>query len=160
MRSPAATLIVFALGSAFGCGGNGSSGPGPNEAQMSWMDDGTPVTPFGADATLTSANSQDSYRIDGLTEGPGSVTIILGAPTPIAVQTFDCNQLASGQSIVVSYANGTGFDINDQTCRVAITQVGKPGGPTLKGTFEAVITLASAGTKTLSNGAFNIPVRM
>jgi hypothetical protein len=125
------------------------------------MDDGIPVTPFGADATLTSSSGGDSLRIDGLTQGAaGSVTIILGAASPFAPQTFDCNQLAGGQTVLISHANGTGFDIKDQSCKVVVTQVGKVGGPSLMGTFEAVISLTPSGSKTISKGVFNIALQM
>jgi hypothetical protein len=154
-----AGALVFAIGLSLNCS-SGSAG-GPGGAQMSWLEDGMSVTPFGADATLTSSSGVDSLRIDGLTQGAaGSVTIILGAASPFAPQTFDCNQLAGGQTVTISRANGTGFDITDQSCKVVVTQVGKVGGPSLMGTFEAVISLTPSGTKTLSNGVFNIPVQM
>jgi hypothetical protein len=150
---------VFAIGLSLNCSTVGGGGPGG--AQMSWMDDGIPVRPFGADATLASASGGDSLRIDGLTPGAaGSVTIILGAASPFAPQTFDCNQLASGQTVLISRANGTGFDITDQSCKVVVTQVGKVGGPPLMGTFEAVITLTPSGSKTISNGVFKIALQM
>jgi hypothetical protein len=158
MRRVSAGALVVALSVSLNCTSGGEGGPGG--AQMSWLDGGVLVTPFGADATLTSSSGGDSLRIDGLTQGPGSVTIIMGAASPFAPQTFDCNQLASGQTVTISYANGTGFDITDQSCKVVVTQVGKVGGPSLMGTFEAVISLTPSGSKTLSNGVFNIPVQM
>ena len=148
---------MFAIALSLNC----SSGGGPSGAQMSWLDDGSSVTPFGADATLTSSNGVDSLRIDGLTQGAaGSVTIILGAASPFAPQIFDCSQLAGGQTVTISYATGTGFDITDRSCKVVVTQVGKVGGPSLMGTFEAVLSLTPSGTKTISNGVFNIALQM
>ena len=159
MRRVLAGAAVFAIGLSLNC--NSAGGGGPSGAQMSWLEDGVSVTPFGADATLTSSNGVDSLRIDGLTQvAAGSVTIILGAASPFAPQTFDCNQLASGQTVTISRANGTGFDITDQSCKVVVTQVGKVAGPSLMGTFEAVISLTPSDTKTLSNGVFNIAVQM
>jgi hypothetical protein len=154
-----AGAVVFAIGLSLNCASGG--GAGASRAQMSWMDDGVPVMPFGADATLTSSSGGDSLRIDGLTPGAaGSVTIILGAASPFAPQTFDCNQLASGQTVLISHANGTGFDTTDQSCKVVVTQVGKVDGPPLMGTFEAVISLTPSGSKTISNGVFNIALQM
>ena len=160
MRRVLAGAVVFAIGLSLNCSSSGGVG-GPSGAQMSWLDDGIAVTPFGADATLTSSNGVDSLRIDGLTQGAaGSVTIILGAASPFAPQTFDCTQLVGGQTVTISYATGTGFDITDQSCKVVVTQVGKVGGPSLMGTFEAVISLTPSGTKTISKGTFNVPVQM
>jgi hypothetical protein len=160
MRGIPAIALVLLLGSSLGCGST-TGGQVLTTPQMGWMDDGTQVIPFGADATLTSSSGTDSYRIDGLTQGRGSVTIILTAPTPIVPQAFDCSQLASGQTVLVSWADGDGgFDISDQSCKVVITQVGKAGGAPLIGTFEAVINLTPSGTKTLSNGVFKLPVQM
>ena len=159
MRRVLAGAVVFVIGLSLNCSSGG--GGGPSGAQMSWLDDGISVTPFGADATLTSSNGVDSLRIDGLTQrAAGSVTIILGAASPFAPQTFDCSQLAGGQTVTISYATGTGFDITDQSCKVVVSQVGKVGGPSLMGTFEAVISLTPSGTKTISNGVFNIAVQM
>ena len=62
--------------------------------------------------------------------------------------------------MLISHANGTGFDITDQSCKVVVTQVGKVGGPPLTGTFEAVISLTPSGSKTISKGVFNIPLQM
>ena len=158
MRRVLVGAVAFAIGLSLNCTSGGGGGPG---AQMSWMDDGLPVTPFGADATLTSSGGGDSLRIDGLTQGAaGSVTIILGAASPFAPQTFDCNQLASGQTVLVSHANGAGFDVTDRSCKVVVTQVGKVGGPLLMGTFEAVIGLTPSGSKTISNGVFKIALQM
>ena len=159
MRRVLASALVFAIGLSLNCSSGGSGGP--SGAQMSWLDDGIAVTPFGADATLTSSSGVDSLRIDGLTQSAaGSVTIILGAASPFAPQTFDCNQLGGGQAVTISYATGSGFDITDQSCKVVVSQVGQVGGPSLMGTFEAVISLTPSGSKTISNGVFNIAIQM
>jgi|SRR6516225_329310 hypothetical protein len=159
LKKPPVAVLVLVVGLALGCSSGGGGGA-ISAPPMSWVDDGAPVTPFGADATLTSSGGTDSLRIDGLRQGAGSVTIVMTAPTPFAAQTFDCNQLASGQTVLVSYANGTGFDVNDQSCTVVICQVRMAGGPAVTGTFEAVISLTPSGTKTISNGVFNLPVQM
>jgi hypothetical protein len=158
MRRVLAGAVVLAVSLSLNCTSGG--GGGPSAEQMSWQEGGVLVIPFGADATLTSTSAGDSLRIDGLTQGPGSVTIIMGAVSPFAPQTFDCNQLASGQTVTISYANGTGFDIKDQSCKVVVTQAGKVNGPPVMGTFEAVINLTPSGSKTISNGIFNIAVQM
>jgi len=160
MRRVPTGAVVLAVSLSLNCSSGGGGGGGQSGTQMSWLEDGVPVTPFGADATLTSSSGGDSLRIDGLTQGPGSVTIIMGAVSPFAPQTFDCNQLASGQTVTISYANGTGFDIKDQSCKVVVTQVGKVGGPPVMGTFEAVISLTPSGSKTISNGVFDLAVQM
>jgi hypothetical protein len=146
--------LAFALMLVFGgaCGGSGGM------HAMSWDDDGTHVQPPGAMAAFNSAAGTDSYDINGLGADPGDVTVQVTAPSPIAPQTFVCGQPTAGQKVLVSYSpSAGGAELVDQSCTVVLTQTGQIGG-TVVGTFEAVISLQAGGTKTISNGTFNLSV--
>jgi hypothetical protein len=145
------------LGIVVGCGGNGSGG-----AQgMTWDDDGTAVKPIGAKATMASTGGSDTYTITGTNLNGGSVVVAMTAATPISAQTFVCGQTTSGQTVGISYIDSDGgINIVEQSCTVVLTQVGKMGGPSVVGTFDAVLTLQAGGTKTISNGKFNLPITM
>jgi hypothetical protein len=146
--------LAFALilGFTVGCGG-GSGGP----FGMWWDDDGTAVKFIGGSARFTSSGGTDSYDIDAVAD-LGSVELQVTAPSPIAPQTFVCNQTTTGQLVGVTYywPDG-GIEFVDQSCTVVLTKAGQVGD-TAVGTFEAVITLQAGGTKTISNGKFNLHV--
>lgn len=153
---PRALAFALTFGLCLGCGGGG----GTDALGMSWSDDGTAVKPLGAKATLNSTGGSDSYEIAGLGADPANVVIAVTAPSPIAPQTFVCNQTTAGHSVGVTYSptNG-GIEIADQSCTVVLTKTGQVGG-TVAGTFQAVINLQAGGTKTISNGTFDLLVSM
>jgi hypothetical protein len=43
---------------------------------------------------------------------------------------------------------------------VVITQVGALGGAPAVGTFEVVFSVPAGGTKSITNGSFNLPLMM
>lgn len=146
------------LGFCGGCGdSNGSSG---GVMGMSWDDDGTPVTAWAARTTLGSSGGVDTYEISSLGTDPGNVSLAVTAPSPIAPQTFVCTQTLAGPSVGLTYTpSAGGVEFTEQSCTVVLTQTGRPGA-TVVGTFEVVFTLQAGGTKTVSNGTFNLPVGM
>jgi hypothetical protein len=153
----AALVVLGALVSA--CGGGGSAGSGPG---ISWQEDGVPIAALGIKPAFLSSGGRDSLEIIGLgTSAHVGVTVVVAAPTPLSPQTFVCNQTTSGQSVIVTYTDADGgLDLATQSCTVVLTQVGVPGGAPAIGTFEAVFTLSAGGTKTISNGRFNLPLKL
>src|SRR6266508_3596309 len=146
----------FAFGLMFcfsvGCGSNGGGAFG-----MWWDDDGTPVKFIGGDARFTSSGGSDSYDITGVAH-LATVQVQVTAPSPIAPQTFVCNQTTTGQLVGVTYYRPDGgIDFMEQSCTVVLTKAGQIGD-TAVGTFEAVINIPGGGTKTISNGKFNLQV--
>jgi hypothetical protein len=146
------------LGFCVGCGD--SSGNSGGAMGMSWDDDGTTVTPVAARVTLGNSGGADTYQITSLGTDPADVSIAVTAPSPIAPQTFVCTQTTAGQSVGLTYTpSAGGVEFTEQSCTVAFTQTGQVGA-TVVGTFEAVLSLQAGGTKTISNGRFNLVVGM
>jgi hypothetical protein len=152
--------LTFGLMLGF-CGGCGDSSGGTGHVVgMSWDDDGTPVRAWAAWTTLGTSGGVDTYRIDSLNTDPGDVSIVATAPSPIAPQTFGCTQTMAGPSASMMYTpSAGGFEFLEQSCTVVLTQTGQPGARVV-GTFEVVFNLQAGGTKTISNGKFDLPVGM
>ena len=156
MTRPLAFALMF--GFCVGCGDSNGSNSGA--MGMSWDDDGTRVTAPGARATLGNSGGADTYRIASLLADPGDVDFSVTAPSPIAPQTFGCTQTTASQSVGVMYTpSAGGVEFTEQSCTVVLTQTGQPGARVV-GTFEVVFSLQAGGTKTISNGTFNLPVGM
>jgi len=150
-----ATALVALLALVPACSGSGAPG-------ISWQEDGVTIVGLGIKPALLSSGGRDSLEIIGLgTATHVGVAVFVAAPTPLSPQTFVCNQTTTGQSVIVTYTESDGgLDLSTQSCTVVLTQVGVPGGASAIGTFEAVFNLGSGGTKTISNGRFNLPLKM
>jgi hypothetical protein len=143
-----------------GCGGGGSS-PAGNGPGISWQDDGVTTTALGLKAIFSTGMGSDGLEIIGLGQSVKTgVAVAVAATTPLTPQTFVCHQTTAGQSVTVTYNDADGgSELSTASCTVVLTQVGAVGGPSAIGTFEAVFNLRAGGTKTLSNGRFDLPLR-
>jgi hypothetical protein len=153
MRRSFAVWVLVAGSSVSACGnGSGSTSTGTH---VSWKEDGVAVTAIGGTATFSTSGGRDALEIIGITTSVG-VTVFVTAPAPIGPQTFVCNQTTTGQSVGVSYSDADGgMYLTTQSCTVVLTQVGARAA----GTFEAVLANASGGTKSITNGNFDLPVK-
>jgi len=148
------TLIAVA-----GCGGDGD-GTTPAGRHVTWKDDGAAKTATLTVATKGASGTMESREILGTSPDVG-VSIFVSAAAPLSAQTFDCSALTAGQTATVSYTESDGgLQLSMQTCTVNLTQVGEVGGASVVGTFTATFNLDAGGTKTITNGNFNVPVTM
>ena len=160
MMAPIGAWIAVLSALVAGCvsgGNNVLSG----DRHVTWLDDGVMTTATLGQATWASMAGRDSVNMLATTDKVG-VTIYAGMTTPFTPQTFVCGQITTDQSLLLSYRNNdpAGPTIHSESCRVAFTQIGAVGGAPIIGTFEMVFDLSSGGTKTITNGSFDLPLSL
>ncbi len=128
---------------------------------FTWLDDGVMMTATGGQATWLSMGGRDSVDMLGVNDS-AAVTIYAAAPTPFTAQTFVCGQTTPDKPLLLSYRNDNpaGPTIKAESCTVAFTQIGAVGGAPIVGTFEVVFDLPSGGTKSITNGSFDLALSM
>jgi hypothetical protein len=148
-----AAASVLVAGCVSVSGGNVLGG----DRRVTWLDDGVMTTATLGKATWLSMGGRDSVDMLATTDSVG-VTIYAAMPTPFTPQTFVCGQTTPDQSLLLSYRNNdpAGPTIRSESCKVAFTQIGAVGGAPVTGTFEVVFDLSSGGTKTITNGSFDL----
>jgi len=130
------------------------------DCHVTWLDDGVIMTATTGNATWASKGGRDSVDLLGFKHSTG-VEIYAAMPTPFTSQTFVCGQTTTDQSLLLTYRNNdpAGPAITPLSCTVAFTQSGPVGEP-VTGTFEVVFDLPSGGTKSITNGSFDISLSM
>jgi hypothetical protein len=154
-------LVAAASALVGGCfGGSGRNGLS-GERHVTWLDDAVMMTATSGQATWLSTGGRDSVDMLGINDS-AEVTIYAATPTPFTAQTFVCGQTTSDQSLLLTYRNDdpAGPAIRSESCTVAFTQVGAVGGAPIIGTFEVVFDLPSGGTKSITNGSFDLALSM
>lgn len=130
------------------------------DCHVTWLDDGVMMTATTGNATWASMAGRDSVDVLGFKHSTG-VEIYAAMPTPFTSQAFVCGQTADDQSLLLTYRNNdpAGPAITPASCTVAFTKSGPVGEP-VTGTFEVVFDLPSGGTKSITNGSFEIELSM
>ena len=158
MRQRTLGLAPLVLCAAIvGCGGGGSDGG----RHITWKDDGTSEKAIVTLAQRSTQGTSDYLNLLGTNSSVG-ITIVVGATgRPLAAETFTCNQTTSDQTVSLTYSDADGGTLaTTQSCTVGVTQPGAPNGASATGTFAAVFTLESGGTKAITDGSFNVPIAM
>ena len=156
MRSGIWLAAASALVSGCVSGGNMFD----SDCHVTWRDDGVMRTATTGNAVWTSMAGRDSVDLLGFNQSVG-VEIYAAMPTPFTAQTFVCGQTTPDQPLILTYRNGdpAGPAFETESCTVAFTQIGAVGTPVV-GTFEMVFDLPSGGTKSITNGSFEITLSM
>jgi hypothetical protein len=154
MRARIGALVAALVMGGCVSGGNMFDG----DCHISWLDDGAMMRATTGIATWASTTDKDSVDLVGVNPSAG-VEIYAAVPTPFTAQTFVCGQTTSDQSLLLTYRNGdpAGPAISAESCSVTFTQIGAIG-TTLTGTFEVVFDRPSGGTKSITNGTFELPL--
>jgi hypothetical protein len=161
-----AGLVALLL--ALGCGestnsNNGNPGGGggtgtPSARHVTWDDNGVEVKGLVALGVRASSGMTDSLEVIGSNASEG-IALAVTALQPLGPQTFTCNQTSNGQSVSVTTSGpDAGPELATQSCSVVLTEIGMAGGGRAVGTFVAVINLSDGGSKTITNGSFDVPV--
>jgi hypothetical protein len=158
MRARTGVWVALASALIGGCVSGGNNGLG-GDRHVTWLDDGMMMTATVGKATWASSGGRDSVDMIGNNDSAG-IEIYVAAPTPFTAQTFVCSQTTPGQALLLTYRNGdpAGPAFMHQSCTVAFTQIGAVGGASITGTFEIVFALPSGGTKSITNGSFDLPL--
>ncbi len=130
----------------------------PAGAVFSWQDNGTPECAVVVEATRMTSSTQDFLEIvtgTGTGVGVGITVVAYGSALE---GTYNCKSDAgiSSQYVDFVYTGRSGLMLQD--CTITIVSAGAPGGVNAVGTFSAVLTSATGGTTTISNGVFNTPI--
>jgi hypothetical protein len=154
--------VWFAAASALlgGCVSASGDNVLDRDCHVTWLDDGVVMTATTGNATWASMAGRDSVDILGFRQTTG-VEIYAAMPTPFTAQTLVCGQTTTDQSLLLTYRNNdpAGPEMRSESCTVAFTQSGVVGEP-VTGTFEVVFDLPSGGTKSITNGTFDLPLSM
>jgi hypothetical protein len=142
-----------------GCGGGGDNVL-DSDCHVTWLDDGVMMTATTGNARWVSTGGKDSVDILGFKHSTG-VEIYVAMPTPFTAQTLVCGQTTPDQSVILTYRNNdpAGPEMRSESCTVAFTQSGVVGAP-VTGTFDVVFDLPGGGTKSITNGSFDLPLSM
>jgi hypothetical protein len=151
-------------------GTSGSSGAGTGSCAGSpvvWKDDGTTHCASTAEAILATTTARNPF--DG---GPTVETSLEVVTTQLSTSytfgfiittsaalggTYDCT--ASPASVVeITYDDVGVYSTTVVSCTLTVSLTPTDGGTLAVGTFSAVLSVSDGGTKTLSDGTFNIPV--
>ena len=155
MRKSSLALVGAVVLGTLGCG-SGSSTPAEGR-HVTWTADGVALEGIGGQARSSPGGGSDALEITGFTSDEG-FAIALSAPT-LSPGTFDCSTPVAGQTLIVTYFMGdAGQNLNVQTCKIVLTQIGKVAGDPVVGTFEATFSKQGGGTTSLMNGSFNLPL--
>jgi hypothetical protein len=150
-------LASLLLLSGLGCGGGGGGGT----RHMTWKDDGTQETAIVAQAQRTMQGTSDFLNLLGTNTSVGMTIVVSATGRSLGAETFDCNQTAADQGVNLTYSDADGGSLlTTQSCTVAVTQPGVLNGASATGTFSAVFNLPGGGTKSITDGSFNIPISM
>jgi hypothetical protein len=153
-----------------GTAGSSGSGTGTGSCATSpvvWKDDGTTRCASTAEAILSTNTPTNPF--DG---GPSPetslevVTIQTAAAFTFSLivtsagalgGTYDCTASPAGL-VEISYDDVGVFSTTVVSCSVTVTLTPADGGTIAVGTFSAVLSVTDGGTKTLSDGTFDIRV--
>ncbi|HEY4188767.1 MAG TPA: hypothetical protein VGP07_27110 [Polyangia bacterium] len=138
-----------------GAGGTTATGSG----SMTWKDDGAAHGASFATGVLARTSVTDLLEVSGADTAGMAIAFALSTPTPIAAAPFTCAQVGTNGIIVSLVYTTTGNATNStQSCAINLATVGTTTGAHAIGTFSAVIALTAGGTKTLSDGQFDLPL--
>jgi hypothetical protein len=164
--SSGTTTDAGAHGSAGATGGAGSGGltggaghdGGVPTGEITWLDDGTPHGLALALATSLMGNTTNSLEIAGIDPaGTYSLSILVGGPMALG-GTYTCSLVNNANIAEITYTSRV---LIPSRCMVMLTlTTGADGGaPHATGTFSFDIT-KEAGTESITDGRFDIPVTM
>jgi len=140
-------------------GGDGSSVCGPvygtgvsNGGMMTWDSNGSSECALIVEASRTTDSAMDSLDVDGATSSGVAVDIVVASYVGPLGGTYSCaTDGGFNEEVIFIYGLGTIAD-----CTVTITQAGS-GNVDAQGTFSAT-GVGDAGTFTITNGVFDVPV--
>jgi hypothetical protein len=161
---PALLVTTLALAST-GCGGGGSGTPGPGDGgvppgsgTLNWLDDGARKNAVSPSAALARSSLMDYLQVTGsVAGGNAAVSFGVAATPPITPDTILCGGPGgTGQRPFASVGYTSGTDPIATSCSVTISTIVLTDPPHVTGTFEAVFPKTGGGTKTISDGHFDL----
>jgi hypothetical protein len=154
--SLAAFALLGALAAGCGSGGNGNrdgaAGNGnPTGSSLSWKENGTAHSALFPSAALARSATLDLLEIAGAETTLGLAFGIGVKPPPIVAGSYACGGAAYP---IVSFAYGQ--DGVSMTCTLDLTSVGLDADGRAVGTFSASISVTGGGTKSITEGKFDL----
>lgn len=149
-----AMLACGSGGSSPGDGGGAGSGGGAGGGPMTWLDDGVRHTALFASAARVTSASLDYIQVTGADASGAGVSFGVSTPPPLVPGTYSCG-LTGGNIIVSLAANGSD---NATVCTIELAAIGAVSGTRATGTFQASLMTTGGGTKTITDGMFDVPL--
>ena len=135
-------------------GGNqGGEGGVPGGAGVSWKDNGTLQTAsFGA-ATRTRSATLDMLQVVGSNAAGRAAGFVVSTPPPLLPGPYACSDSGvNGRIVTITADEATMFE----SCMIDIGSIGETTGTRTTGSFSATFTLSGGGTKTITDGLFDL----
>ena len=158
MKATANAVLLFATliagcGSGNNAGNNGGEGGVPGGAGVTWKDNGTQQTAsFGA-ATRTKSATLDMLQVVGSNAAGRAAGFVVSSPPPLLPGPYACSDTGvNGRIVTITADEATMF----QSCMIDIGAIGETTGTRTTGSFSAPFTLSGGGTKTITDGQFDL----
>jgi hypothetical protein len=165
MKREISCLVVAAA--LLGCGGSAPAGGpvgglggtvGTGSGTMTWKDDGAAHSASFGTGVLARTSTTDLLELSGADATGAAIAFALSTPPPIVPAPFTCAQVGMNGTIVSLVYTSANAASSTQSCAITLATVGMATGARATGTFSAVIALTAGGTKTLSDGHFDLPL--
>jgi hypothetical protein len=152
--------LLCAIGVGCGSGGgtsgdaglNHDSGSLPGVGTFTWKEGGTTHSAQFATASIITSANLELLEIGAGDPNVGIAIAISVQPPPIAAGPYACGGITY-PLVSFSYTGSSG---QNQTCMINLTSVGTTTGSHVVGTFSASFALTAGGTKTITDGQFDV----
>jgi hypothetical protein len=120
---------------------------------MTWREDGVRRVAVFARATRVVTASVDILEMVGADGAGAGLTFTLGAAPPLAAGDHTCPANVNGIGVTLRTALDGGIATD---CVVELSVIGDATGGRATGTFRANVSPALGGTKTITEGLFDL----
>lgn len=125
----------------------------PGGGSLTWLDDGTRHSASFATAALSRSTMMDYLLVAGGESSGVGISFGIAATPPLSASTVACG---SGQYPFASFSYNPGVAAVYTSCAVTISTITLTGTTHVTGTFQAVFPKTGGGSKTLSDGKFDL----
>jgi hypothetical protein len=154
----AALLCAISAGCGSGGGTSGDAGVNhdtgslPGVGTFTWKEGGTTHSAQFATASIITMANLELLEIAAGDPNVGIALAVSVQPPPITTGPYACG----GSNYPIVSFSYTGASGQNQTCMINLTSVGTTTGSHVVGTFSASFALTAGGTKTITDGQFDV----
>jgi hypothetical protein len=128
----------------------------PGGGKLNWLDDGTRQNAVFAAAAMARSSMLDLLQITGSTaNGAAATSFGVAAMPPLGLGAVACG---TGGYPFSTITYSPGAESVYTSCSVTVSTLVLTGTPHVSGKFEAVFPKTGGGTKTISDGTFDLPL--
>ena len=162
----APALVAVLLAAALGCGGSSGGGArspdggGPSgSGTFTWKDGGTLHTALFASGARVISAGLDMVQVTGSDSGAAVSFGVSLMPPPLVAGAYACsdNGAVAGRIVSIDYTVGSLSGLAP-ACAITLTSIGDIAGSRATGTFSATVPLSNGTTRTITEGAYDVPL--